>query len=98
MDVAITAVNKWLYYGWNYPSVPYTYNNGAEDKTRHLPQFIVEVKWTCNMARMVGKWDKAIECSNPNAYLTNFYAELDTRNRQLLIEWVMQNYNDEIKI
>lgn len=98
MDVAITAINKWLYYGWNYPFVPYTYNNGTEYKSRYLPQFLAEVKWTCNFDHMVSKWEKAIECGNSNAYLTKFYADLDMENRKLLIEWVMKNYNGEMKI
>ena len=98
MKAAIVAVNKWLYFGWNFNSVLHTWNNGAGEQTRALPQFLVETKWNCNLNHMIGKWNSAIQCGNPDAYLTRFYAELDTENRQALIEWVMNNYNGELKI
>ena len=98
MTVALTAINKWLYYGWNYPLESYTYNNGMEYKSEYLPMFLAEVKWTCSFDHMVDKWKMAVQCGISSAYLTNFYAILDMENRRLLIEWVMKNYNDEMKI
>lgn len=99
MKIAIMAINKWLYYGWNYKVVTHTWNNGTgRMKTKTLPQFLVEAKWTCNLDHMIGKWEDAVQCDNPNAYLNKFYAELDNTNRKILIEWVMKNYNGEMKI
>ena len=92
MKIAIIAINKWLFFGWNYGLSPYTMSDGT---VKYIPYFLMQAKWTCNLDHMIGKWNRAIKCDNPDAYLTRFYAELDMSNRQALIEWVMDNFNDE---
>lgn len=93
MKIAIIAINKWLFFGWNYDLV--LWRGTERDEWQSLPKFLVETKWNCNLNHMIGKWNSAIQCGNPDAYLTRFYAELDMSNRQSLIEWVMDNFNDE---
>lgn len=90
LKMAMIAINKWMYFGWNYSNMEY--------KGMFIPQFLVETKWTCNREHMIEKWKNATRSDSPNEYLTKFYAELDMGNRQALIEWVMENYNNEIKI
>lgn len=96
LKTAIEAINKWLYYGWNYETLFHKWKAGDNDEEgEYLPEFIVNVKWTCNIHHMRDKWRKATESRNPDAYLTRFYAELDNDNRILLLEWLMQHYNGE---
>ena len=90
MKISMIAVNKLMYFGWNYEMV--TYENIS------LPRFLVEAKWTCSISHMISKWDEVTRKKNAFAYLLTFYASLDTENRKALIEWVMLNYNGEIKI
>lgn len=99
LQVALKAINKWLFFGWNYRTVWHTWTN-ANNQVRggYLPEFIVKVKWTCNIEHMHYKWLSATRSHNTDAYLVRFYAELDTTNRMLLMEWVMQNYNGEAHI
>ncbi len=99
MNTAIQAINKWVFFGWNYSCVQHQWKGACgEIKTAAVPQFLAEVKWSCNFDHMFSKWKEATHNQNPNAYLVRFYAELGIENRQALIEWVMLNYNDEQRI
>ena len=99
MKVAIVAINKWLFLGWNYSLCPYTIKDATGKlQTKYIPDFLMQTKWTCNFDHMVSKWYKATQCNEPDAYLTKFYAYLDDENRQALITWVMNNYDGEKKI
>lgn len=97
MKIAMAAINKWVYFSLNYDIVPYTYPND-KDTIVYVPEFIVGVKWTCPISHMVGKWRAAARTEDAHTYLIRFYIELDVTNRTLLMEWIMNNYNDEIKL
>jgi len=99
METAIKAINKWVFFGWNYSCVHHEWISvNGEKKCEAVPQFLAEVKWTCNFDHMLSKWKIATHDTNANSYLVKFYAELGVENRLLLLEWVMANYNDEQKI
>lgn len=99
METAIKAINKWVFFGWNYSCVHHEWISvNGEKKCEAVPQFLAEVKWTCNFDHMLSKWKIATHDANANSYLVKFYAELGVENRLLLLEWVMANYNDEQKI
>lgn len=94
------AINRWLFHAWNYEQinaeVPDYFCGGT---TRvHIPRFLAEAKWTCNLNHMIDKWNEACRSRNTDAYLVTFYANLDGDNRKILLEWVLQNYTDEKKL
>ena len=94
ISTAITAVNKWLFHGWNYETIPQR-NHG---KLVYVPRFLVEVEWNCNFDHMLEKWNLATKAGNSDAYMASLYKELDSENRSRLIAWVMENYDDEQRI
>lgn len=100
LKIGMEAVNRWIYHGWNYEmtsvAVP-DYANGGS-KLIHIPQFLAEAHWTCNLAHMIEKWYESCRSKHTDAYLTSFYANLDNDNRQILLEWVLANYTDESKL
>lgn len=100
LKIGMEAVNRWLFHAWNYEQVnmeiPNYYNGGTT--TTHIPRFLAEAKWTCNLAHMIDKWNAACQSRNTDAYLVKFYANLDGDNRKALLEWVLQNYTDEQKL
>lgn len=99
MKAAIQAINKWVFFGWNYSLTDYEWTSvNGERKREVVPQFLAEIKWTCNFDHMLSKWHIATRDGNADSYLVRFYAELGSENRQLLLEWVMKNYDDEQKI
>lgn len=99
MKTAIKAINKWVFFGWNYSCVYHEWISvNGEKKCEAVPQFLAEVKWTCNFDHMLSKWEIATHDANANSYLVKFYAELDDRNRELLLEWIMVHYDGEKKI
>lgn len=96
LKLAMIAINKWLFHGWNYKVVPITVKTLYGDfDTDYVPEFLKEVKWTCNIAHMIGKWKHATRTQDPDTYMVKFYADLDDNNRKLLLEWIMQNFNGE---
>ena len=99
IKTAINAINKWVFFGWNYQCIQHEWVAANGDKkSGTVPQFLVEVKWTCNFDHMYQKWRIAVHDMNTNSYLVKFYAELDDRNRELLLVWIMEHYNGEKKI
>lgn len=100
LKIGMEAVNRWLFHAWNYEQVdveiPNYFNGGAT--TTHIPRFLAEAKWTCNLAHMIDKWNEACRSRNTDVYLVNFYANLDNENRQILLKWVLENYSDEQKL
>lgn len=99
MKIALQAINKWLYFGWNFSSEYHEWQSiGGETKQMVLPSFLFKIKWTCNFDHMVDKWILATKYKDSDTYLVRFYCELGIENRQRLLEWVMNNYNDERKI
>lgn len=96
IKTAIKAINKWIFFGWNYPSIEHEWTNiRGEKKFEVVPVFLTEIKWTCNFDHILSKWHIATRTKNSNAYLVEFYAELGNENRRLLLRWVIDNYNDE---
>lgn len=101
LKIGMEAINKWVFHGWSYEmtkvDIP-DYDNGGF-KPIHVPRFIKEAKWTCNLSHMISKWMSATcrSCST-DAYLVNFYANLDNENSQILLKWVLENYSDEQKL
>lgn len=96
IKAAIKAINKWVFFGWNYPSIEHEWTNiHGEKKFEVVPVFLTEIKWTCNFDHILSKWHIATRTKNSNAYLVEFYAELGNENRRLLLKWVIDNYNDE---
>lgn len=99
MKTAIQAINKWVFFGWNYSLTDYEWTSvNGELKREVVPQFLAEIKWTCNFDHMLSKWHLATRDGNADSYLVKFYAELGSENRKFLLEWVMKNYDDEQKI
>lgn len=99
MQVAMEAINKFLFFSWNYPSDYHTWDTfGGGTTTKLVPVFLIRAEWTCPFPHMYGKWLHAINCDDAHAYLPRFYAELDTTNRQALLDWIMNNYNGERKL
>lgn len=95
IKTAIKAINKFMFYSWNYHLVEVQLQNG---KNVYVPEFIKEVKWNCNLDHIIGKWFHCCKDDEPHAYLSRFYSEMGVANRQAMLEWILLNYNDEIKI
>lgn len=99
MQIAMQAINKWNYFCWNYKTERHNWIGvHGEPMSEHIPVFLAEIKWTCSLDHMVDKWFKSCQYDDPYSYLPRFYSELDLENRSLLLEWIMKNYNGEIKL
>lgn len=81
--ISLIAINKWVFFCMNYP-----YN------------FIEEVwkdeQWLVN--HLKAKFNSIYEDYGSRAVMNTFYCELDGGNKQKLMTWVMDNYNDEQKL
>ena len=96
IKIAMTAINKWLFFGWNYRTVHHKWRSiWNEQKSENVPAFLVEAKWTCNFDHMLDKWKAATRSGNSHSYLVRFYGELDDKNRIALLDWVLRNYTGE---
>ena len=96
IKIGIEAVNRWVFYGWNYEMIEIV--RSPTNEPINVPKFIVEVQWTCNQEHMIEKWLSSCKVESPSAYLVNFYSKLDNENSIKLIEWVLANYTDERKL
>lgn len=99
MKTALMAINKFMYYSWNYPLVYHEWKtDGDIIRKETVPEFLVQVRWHCNFEHMLSKWRESIKSDNPMTYFPEFYSRLDLWNRKLFLEWIMENYNDERKL
>ena len=95
--IGMIAINKWFYYAMNYNVVPMEINDYAGKRTEYLPDCF-EAFPSHLRGHLFSKWDSLYESYGSRAVLMAFYAELDGTNRKLLMEWVLNNYNDEQKL
>ena len=94
---AMIAINKWFYYAMNYNVVPMIVSDFEGERTEYLPDCFEAFPKYLRM-HLKGKWDDLYERYGSRAVLMAFYAELDGNNRQLLMGWVLENYNNEVKL
>ncbi len=80
---SLIAINKWNFFIYNFPS-----------------DFIERV-WaddTSLVNHLKGKFLSAYERHGGYGCVPAFYAELDNSNRKKLMQWVMDNFNDEQRL
>ena len=94
---AMIAINKWFYYAMNYNVVEIEVENFDGTKKEYLPDCFNAFPKTLR-AHLAKKWDTLYGLYGSRAVLMAFYGELDWSNRKLLMEWVLNNYNDEQKM
>lgn len=95
--VAMTAINKWFYYAMNYNVVPIEIEDYAGKRTEYLPDCFNAFPKHLR-GHLAGKWNAYYEKYGSRAVLMVFYGELDSNNKKLLMEWVLNNYNGEQKL
>lgn len=93
---SIKGINKWVFFNLNYATVSHKWiDECGNERCEQVPQFLIEVEWTCHFNHMMKKWREALQTKDSSAYLIRFYMELDTTNREAMLEWILHNYNDE---
>lgn len=84
-------VTKWFYYCMNYSLVECFHT--ILNKPCYVPDVVANAEWHCNRDHMINKWYGAVRRANdPASNIPYFFAELDTTNREIMINWVMENY------
>ena len=101
-ETAIIAMNKLIGFICNMPYDYVTYQIpwSGETKLDWLPKFIKDVKWNCNTEHIVSKWKKYVKDSSdyPDKAFILFYYALDTKNSRALLNYIIDNYDDERSI
>ena len=95
--ISMIAINKWFYYAMNYRVVEVEVTTFEGDTTMYLPDCFNAFPKHLR-AHLAGKWESLYESYGSRAVLMAFYAELSTNYRKDLMEWVLNNYNDECKL
>ena len=85
IKTAMVAINKWQYFMYNYP-YNFIEKVWGERKKYNLTDHLTE------------KFDALYERRGAYGVIPAFYAELDMNNRIKLMNWVMENYNDEQRL
>ena len=98
MKVAMTAINKFFYYAMNFGSKKMEVAVIGEGIVEKYMPDCFEAFPVSLRQHLYEKWDYAYDRYGNRAVLMAFYAELDGNNRQLLMQWIMENYNDEQKL
>lgn len=82
-ELLMAAINKWVFFCMNYPY-----------------DFIEKV-WAGNgvlIDHLKAKFNHYYDSYGSRAVMNTFYCELDGSNKQRLMAWVLNNYNDEPKL
>ena len=94
---AMIAINKWFFYAMNYPVVEVEIADYNGERTEMLPDCFNAFPKTLR-GHLAGKWNALYETYGSRAVLMAFYGELSGNYRKDLMEWVLNNYNDEQKL
>lgn len=79
---SLIAINKWMFFTFNFP------NDFIEKVWADEPYLVDHFKAKFNSLYYRGSY----------GVIPAFYAELDMSNRMKLMQWVMDNFNDEQKL
>lgn len=97
-DIALMAINKFFFYAMNYPSVPIPYKSiDGKQKIDYLPSFFKAFP-PYLVEHLKGKWEYAYDKCGSYGAVMKFYGELDGSNRNLMLNHIIDTYNDEQRI
>lgn len=89
MDL-IHAIDKFIAEANNFENVPVEHD--VTHQRIYVPRMVAEVQWTCNRGHIIDKWHEACNSSNdPSAYYIRFYCYMDTRNKELMLQWILDH-------
>lgn len=94
---AMVAINKWFYYAMNYRVVEIEVADFDGNHKEYLPDCFNAFPMHLRK-HLSEKWNALYESYGSRAVLMAFYAELSSNYRKDLMEWVLNNYNDEQKL
>lgn len=97
MQIAMSAINKWFYYAMNYRVVEVEVSTFDGDRTMMLPDFFNAFPKSMR-AHFASKWEYGYDAYGSRAVLMWFYGEISSNYRKDLMQWVLENYNDEQKL
>jgi hypothetical protein len=95
--IAMQAINKWFYYAMNYNVVEIEIADYNGNRKEYLPDCFNAFPLYLR-GHLAAKWNTLYEEYGSRAVLMVFYGELDGENKKILMEWVLNNYNDECKL
>ena len=95
--ISMIAINKWFYYAMNYNVVGMLVTDFEGERTEYLPDCFLAFPPHLRK-HLFSKWESLYDSYGSRAVLMAFYAELSSNYRKDLMEWVLNNYNDEQKL
>lgn len=90
MNTFAKSVDKFFYYSLNYEYDTVKIDVWGETQEMLLPKFF-NADFTCNKRYLAKKWH-SIEQTDSYGRLNRFYAGLDYKNREILLNWIDENY------
>lgn len=96
-NIALKAINKFIYYALNYEPNQSVYVLG---NTYWIPKFLTDIAWGCATSHMVEKWVELVNRQGDNTYgaMLLFYTSLDNECKIKLLNWVLDNYKGELRL
>lgn len=97
-NISLIAINKFFFYAMNYPMVEVEYKSiDGTTNIKYLPSFF-QVFPKYIIAHLVSKWEYAYEQCGCYGAIMKFYGELDSNYRNMMLNHIIETYNDEQKI
>lgn len=85
----INSINNFFYFIKNVRFV----------KHKTLGEFVPEFLCAWNDPHLLEKWNEVNEESDElDSAIINFYAQLDNKNRRIMLEWIENNYDCGLRI
>lgn len=93
------AINKFLFFSWNFSMTVVKDFAGGTSQLVSVPKFVADVPWTFGLHHAVNKWQEVVKNhTDPYSYVPAFYATLDSTNRRLFLDYVIEFYNDKQRL
>lgn len=78
MEKNYIAINKYLYFMWNAWS----------------EEVCMKIQWNCSAQHIWSKWMGFWDRNGASGATAPFWGDLDGKNRQILFDYIDQNYRD----
>lgn len=96
-EIALKAINKFVYFALNYNVIAVEYTDFCgSNKTEYVPEFFKVFK-EYEYPHLVSKW-KETETLGSYGRVMAFYTLLDNAHRVAMLDYIVDNYKDELSI
>lgn len=99
LNIGLISINKFIFYSLNYQTIVFKVkDDNDKDENRYLPDFFTAFYGESIFNHLADKWVDSSNKTDGYGRVIRFYTELSSELRKKMLDYIINNYNDEQKI